>query len=149
MHFIISAPEASWRRDFDPCTPLLFYLYHYLEQNGYFWWVPEHVPGPSSQVLPGYRVRRLCYPKKIFVRIEGSFWVYIHSFSHSTTNTCRKIRSFMKIHVDIHFSVYRGLFLSVHWVFFRFRSECLSEEHSRHIVYVSTFPHENICRGTF
>ena len=31
-----AAPEASWRRVFDPCTPLLFDSYHYLEQNGYF-----------------------------------------------------------------------------------------------------------------
>jgi len=44
----ISALEASWRRVFDPCTPLLFDLYHYLEQNGYFLLVPEHAPGPSS-----------------------------------------------------------------------------------------------------
>jgi len=31
-----TAPEASWRRVLDPCTPILFDLYHYLEQNGYF-----------------------------------------------------------------------------------------------------------------
>jgi len=63
-----SAPEASWRRVFDPCTSLLFDLYHYLEQNGYLWLVPEHDPGPSSQVLPGCRVRHPCYSKKLFVR---------------------------------------------------------------------------------
>ena len=36
-----SAREASWRRAFDPCSPLLFILYHYLEQNLHFWLVPE------------------------------------------------------------------------------------------------------------
>jgi len=36
-----AAREASWRRAFDPCTPLLFDLYHYLDQNGYFGLVPE------------------------------------------------------------------------------------------------------------
>ena len=59
---------ASWRRSFDPCTPLLFDLYHYLEQNGYFWWVPEHAPGPSSQVLPSSRVRHPPYSMRLFVR---------------------------------------------------------------------------------
>jgi len=63
-----SALEASWRRVLDPCTPLLFDLYHYLEQNEYFLLVPEHAPGPSSQVLPGSRVRHPCYSKKLFVR---------------------------------------------------------------------------------
>ena len=63
-----TAPEASWRRGFDPCTPLLIDLFNYLEQNGYFWLVPEHAPGPSSQVLPGWRIRHPCYSKKLFVR---------------------------------------------------------------------------------
>jgi len=63
-----SAPESSWIRVFDPCTPLLFDMYHYLEQSGYFWLVPEHAPGPISQVLPGCRVRHPCYSKKLFVR---------------------------------------------------------------------------------
>jgi len=63
-----SVPEASWRRGFDPCTPLVFDLYHYLDQKGYFWLVPGHAPGPSSQVLPSCRVRHPCYSKKLFVR---------------------------------------------------------------------------------
>ena len=63
-----TAPETSRRRILDPCTPLLFDLYHYLEQNGYLL-VPEHTPGPSSQVLPGCRVRHPCYSKKLFVRL--------------------------------------------------------------------------------
>jgi len=63
-----SAPEASWRQGFDPCIPLLFDLYHYLEQNGCFGLVSEHAPGPSSQVLPGCRVRHPCYSKNLFVR---------------------------------------------------------------------------------
>jgi len=36
LHSTYTEPEASWRRDFDPYTPLEFDLYHYLEQNGYF-----------------------------------------------------------------------------------------------------------------
>ena len=36
-----TAREASWRRAFDPCAPLLFILYHYLEQNLHFGSVPE------------------------------------------------------------------------------------------------------------
>jgi len=66
-HLGESAPEASWRRVLYPCAPLLLDLYHYLEQNGYFWLVSEHAPSPSSQVLPGYRVRHPCYSKKLFV----------------------------------------------------------------------------------
>jgi len=46
--FYVTAPEASWDWVFDPCTPRLFDLYHYSEQNGYFGLVPEHAPGPSS-----------------------------------------------------------------------------------------------------
>jgi len=72
---LVSAPEASWRRVFDPCTPLLFDLYYYLEQNGYFWLVPEHDPGPISQVLPGCWVRHPCYSKKLFVRTDGELEV--------------------------------------------------------------------------
>jgi len=49
--FCLSAPEASWSLVLDPRTSLLFDVYHYLEQNGSFWLVPEHAPGPSSQVL--------------------------------------------------------------------------------------------------
>jgi len=64
---VYTAPEASWRRVFDPWTPLLFNLYHYLEQNGASWWVPKHAPGPSSQVLPGGRVRHPLGSKKDFV----------------------------------------------------------------------------------
>jgi len=36
------AREASWRRFFDPYAPLLFNLYHYLEQNLHFGLVPEN-----------------------------------------------------------------------------------------------------------
>ena len=75
-----AAPEACWRRVFDPHAPLLFDLYHYLNGhfgNGHFGWVPEHVlpgcietrwvlsripcglrrhtsrPGPSGEDAPG------------------------------------------------------------------------------------------------
>jgi len=34
--------EASWRRVFDPYTPLLFNWYHSLEQNLHFGLVPEN-----------------------------------------------------------------------------------------------------------
>jgi len=36
------AREASWRRGFNPYAPLLFNLYHYLEQNLHFGLVPEN-----------------------------------------------------------------------------------------------------------
>jgi len=39
--FAVSAREACWRRAFDPCAPLLFVLYRYLEQNLHFGSVPE------------------------------------------------------------------------------------------------------------
>ena len=68
-HRDISAPEASWRRVFDPCTPLWFDLYHYSKQNRYFGLVPEHAPGPSSLVLPGWRVWHPLGSEKGFVRI--------------------------------------------------------------------------------
>jgi len=82
---VYTAPEASWRRVFDPCTPLLFDLYHYLEQNEYFWLVPEHAPGPGSQVLPGGRIRHPRYSKKLFVR-------YIRC-AYTHTNICVYIRN--------------------------------------------------------
>jgi len=75
----IAAPEASWRRVFDPYAPLLFDLYHYPEQNNDCGLVPEHAPGPSSQVLPGCRVRHPLGSKKGFVwtwtdRYRSYFW---------------------------------------------------------------------------
>ena len=42
-----TAREASWRRAFEPCGPLLFILYHYLEQNLHFGLVPETQFGVS------------------------------------------------------------------------------------------------------
>jgi len=56
---IYTAREASWRRAFDPCTPVLFELYHYLEQNGYFRLVPE-IPilsEPGSILIDGFDTR--------------------------------------------------------------------------------------------
>jgi len=44
-----TAREASWRQAFGPCTPLLFDLYHYLEQNGCF----GLVPGKPILSVPG------------------------------------------------------------------------------------------------
>jgi len=61
--------------------PLYLSLYHYHEQKGYFWLVPEHAPGPSSQVLRGCRVRHPCYSKKLFVR-------YVYSLTVNTYVTC-------------------------------------------------------------
>ena len=40
--YIHAAREASWRRVFDPYAPLLFNVYHYLEQNLHFGLVPEN-----------------------------------------------------------------------------------------------------------
>jgi len=55
----ITAREASWRRGFDPCTPSLFDLYHFLEQNGYFGLVPENpiLSEPGSILLDGFDTR--------------------------------------------------------------------------------------------
>jgi len=61
-----AAPEAPKIRVVDRVSTLLFDLYHYLEQNGASWWVPEHAPGPSSQVLPGCRGRHPLGSKKGF-----------------------------------------------------------------------------------
>ena len=69
---LVDARKASWRRAFDPCAPLLFILYHYLEQNVHFGFVPEHASCPSSEVLPCCRVRHSCYSKKLFVRLCDS-----------------------------------------------------------------------------
>jgi len=55
-HPVSPAREASWRRAFDLCTPLLFDLYHYLEQNGYFGLVPENqiLSDPGSVLVDGF-----------------------------------------------------------------------------------------------
>jgi len=55
-------------RVFDPVSTLLFDLYHYLEHNGAFWLLPEHDPGPSSQVPPGCWVRYPLGSKRVGVR---------------------------------------------------------------------------------
>jgi len=46
-----TAPEASWRQVFDPYAPLLFNLYHHLEQKGYFGLVPEYARGPGRAAM--------------------------------------------------------------------------------------------------
>ena len=74
-----SAPEASWKRVFDPCTPILFDFYRDLEQNGYFWLVPERAPGPSSQVLPGCRVRHVLF-QEAFGAVQY-MWITWHHHS--------------------------------------------------------------------
>jgi len=77
----VSAREASWRRAFDPCTPLLFDLYHFREQNGYFGLVTENpiLIEPGSILVDGFdtrliprsfscgmlRSRRCCVSKKM------------------------------------------------------------------------------------
>jgi len=66
MWHCLSASEASWRRGFDPCTPLLFDLYHDLRTERYFGWVPGP-PHRSSQVLRGYWVRHPLGSKKVLV----------------------------------------------------------------------------------
>jgi len=60
---VFAAQEASWRRAFDPYTPLLFDLYHFLEQNGYFGLVLKtpilselgsiRVDGVDTRLIPG------------------------------------------------------------------------------------------------
>ena len=77
----LSAREASWRRSFDPCTPLLVDLYHYLEQNGCFGLVPENpilidlgsilVDGFDTHLIPWSSTPTLFhapYSMKLFVR---------------------------------------------------------------------------------
>ena len=61
--YIYAAQEASWRRVFDPSAPLLFNLYHYLEQNLPFGLVFELAGVDTS----GW-VRHLPYSKQLFVR---------------------------------------------------------------------------------
>ena len=93
----ISAPEASCRRVFDPCAPLLFDLCYFLEQNGHFVLVPEHAPGPISQVLPGCRVRHPLGYKNGFVRI----YIYIASVSlcfHSCKDLC--VFAFVRVRIS-------------------------------------------------
>jgi len=62
-----TAPEASWRWVFDP-LPLFCLICTINPNNGYCGLVPEHAPGPSSQVLPGCRVRHPLGSKKVLVR---------------------------------------------------------------------------------
>jgi len=88
-----TAPEASWRRVCDPCTPLLFDLYHYLEQKRYFWLVPEHAPGPSSQVLPGCRVRHPCYSR----RVLKDFRWFVRHLSSKVKSAALKKSSYLQV----------------------------------------------------
>ena len=54
-----TAREASWRQAFDPCTPLLFDLYHYIEQNGYFGLIPGKsiLSVQGSKLVDGFDTR--------------------------------------------------------------------------------------------
>jgi len=70
----LCALEASWSWGFDPCTPLLYDLYHYSELNYYFGLVPDHAPGPSSQDRPGCRVRHQLDSQKLFVRDQSKYF---------------------------------------------------------------------------
>jgi len=80
-HTWVNRTRSFLETGFWPCTPLLFDLYHYFEQNGYFWLVPEHAPGPSSQVLPGCRVWYPCYFQEAFRAV----WVTTHMSSEAVT----------------------------------------------------------------
>ena len=70
--YVYAAPEASWGRVFDLCTPLLFDLYHSLWTERYFRLMSEHAPGPCSQVFSGCRVR---YP---LGSKSGFIWYQCH-----------------------------------------------------------------------
>jgi len=112
-----TAPEASWRRGFDPCTPLRFDLYHYLEQNGYFWLVPELAPGPSSQVLPGCRVRHPCYSQKLFVRPISSDMQTTHTYIHDQRSWCKLTHTHTHVHNAEYPHIHTSwdIFMSVWW----------------------------------
>jgi len=53
---------------FWPLYPSFVWFVSLSRTKRVFWLVPEHAPGPSSQVLPSCRVRHPCYSKKLFVR---------------------------------------------------------------------------------
>jgi len=86
VHFH-TAPEAG----FDPCTPLWFNLYLYLEQNGYFWLVPEH-----AQVLAARSFLVVGFDTHVIPRGFSCGWLIAHShiwlihcaFSHITHSLC-------------------------------------------------------------
>jgi len=91
----INRTRSSLETGIWPLYPSWVWCVHYLEQNGYFWLVPEHAPGPSSQVLPGCRVRHPCYSKKLFVRsviliIFFSFRLMIGEMRRLTSSMCER-----------------------------------------------------------
>jgi len=51
-----------------PLYPLFVWFVPFSRTKRDFWLVPEDASGPSSQVLPGCRVRHPCYSKKLFVQ---------------------------------------------------------------------------------
>jgi len=54
-------PRSFFETAFRPCTPLLFDLYHYLEQNGYFGLVPGKpiLSEPGSILVDGLDTCRI------------------------------------------------------------------------------------------
>jgi hypothetical protein len=65
----ISALEASWRRGLDPYAPLLFNLYHYLEQNQHFGLVPENQFSVKLKIVgTSGQVQHCFIPRSFFVR---------------------------------------------------------------------------------
>jgi len=56
---------------FRPSRPGICLQKFKFPKNIVFGLVPEHALGPSSQVIPGYRVRHPCYSKKHFVRTSS------------------------------------------------------------------------------
>jgi len=117
----LSAPGASWRWVFDPVTLFCFHAYHYLEQNGAFWSVPEHVPGSSIQVFPGCRVRHPIGTKKVLVRRTSDFCLWIktfcstpHAFAHLLPTDCIRPTS----HIEgpcLRLFLRRIIFWNRHW----------------------------------
>ena len=99
VHWDKTAPEASWSQVFDPWTPLLIDLYHYLVQNWSVGLVPEHAPaGPSSQVLPvGLAARSLLVTglDTIWDPHRGFEWYVYRKFVHSDKRPYNLVSMYM------------------------------------------------------
>jgi len=83
-----SAREASWRRAFDPCTPLRVDLYHFLEQHWYFGLEPENpiLSEPGLILVDGFDTRHI--PRRFSCGL-----IFPIIFQNSLLNLCNRIPS--------------------------------------------------------
>jgi len=93
---LYTAPDTSWRRSLDSCTPLLFDVYHWSEHNGCFVTLhTSHCPCTLVALLYRYAMS-LCPHNRCLT---------IHASQYMPHNTCLAIHASQYIHSFITYCI--------------------------------------------